>query len=348
MFSAKCGHAPKTDIEAAFRRAAVAQPNWDKYGGDARANLLERFADNLEALRPELVAILCREAGKTIPDAVDEVREAVEFLPLLRRPGPGKIRAGRFPSRSHRGKQRVKTRRARRIRMHQSVEFSPGDFLWPDLRRPRRGKCGGRQARRGNAHSSPAKTVRLLHAAGVPDAVCNLLIGDGAIGERMVRHPLSAGVAFTGSTETARRINRALADKEGPIAPLIAETGGQNAMIVDSTALLEQVTDDVIRSAFLSAGQRCSALRALYLQEEIADQALTLVRGAMDELRVGDPTRIETDLGPIISESAAGDLQAHISRLRKRGRLLHQAALSPGMRKRLFRRAQSRAYQQHR
>lgn len=318
----------EADIEAAFRRAAAAQPNWDKYGGDARANLLERFADNLEALRPELMAILCREAGKTIPDALDEVREAVDFcryyaaqarerfVPGVSLPGP--------------------TGESNELKLGGRGVFvciSPWNF-------PLAIFCGqicaalaaGNAVVAKPAEETPfiaCEAVRLLHAAGVPDAVCNLLIGDGAIGERMVRHPLSAGVAFTGSTETARRINRALADKEGPIAPLIAETGGQNAMIVDSTALLEQVTDDVIRSAFLSAGQRCSALRALYLQEEIADQALTLVRGAMDELRVGDPTRIETDLGPIISESAAGDLQAHISRLRKRGRLLHQTALSP-------------------
>lgn len=314
-------------IEAAFRRAAGAQSDWDKAGGDMRAKLLERFADNLEALRPELIAILCREAGKTIPDAVDEVREAVDFCRYYaaqarERFGDGIVLPG--PT----GESNELKLGGRGV----FVCISPWNF-------PLAIFCGQVCAAlaAGNAVvAKPAEetpiiareAVRLLHAAGVPGEVCNLLIGDGAVGERMVRHPLSAGVAFTGSTETARRINQAMAEKPGPIAPLIAETGGQNAMIVDSTALLEQVTDDVIRSAFLSAGQRCSALRALYLQEEIADQAIVLIRGAMDELRIGDPSRIETDLGPIISESAAGALQAHIGDLRKRGRLLHQAALS--------------------
>ena len=140
-------------------------------------------------------------------------------------------------------------------------------------------------------------------------------------------HTAAAGVAFTGSTATAWKINQALAARKAPIAPLIAETGGQNAMIVDSTALLEQVTDDVIQSAFLSAGQRCSALRVLYLQEEIADKAIRLISGAMDELSIGDPTRIETDVGPIISHAAAADLRAHVDDYRNKGKLLHEVQL---------------------
>ena len=317
----------EADVEIALRRAAAAQPNWNKAGGDNRASLLERFADNLEAARPELIAILCREAGKTIPDAVDEVREAVDFCRYYAAQARDKFTAGiALPGPT--GESNELKLGGRGV----FVCISPWNF-------PLAIFCGqicaalaaGNAVVAKPAEETPiiaCEAVRLLHAAGVPDAVCNLLIGDGALGERLVRHPLSAGVAFTGSTETARRINRAMADKEGPIAPLIAETGGQNAMIVDSTALLEQVADDVIRSAFLSAGQRCSALRVLYLQEEIADQAIALIRGAMDELHVGDPSQIETDIGPIISQSAAADLQSHIDKLRERGRLLHQAALS--------------------
>lgn len=314
-------------VEEAFRRAAAAQSDWNQAGGGFRANLLERFAENLEALRPELVAILCREAGKTIPDAVDEVREAVDFCRYYAAQAREKFAGGvSLPG---------PTGESNELRLGGRGVFvcvSPWNF-------PLAIFCGqicaalaaGNAVVAKPAEETPiiaCEAVRLLHAAGVPGEVCNLLIGDGAVGERMVRHPLSAGVAFTGGTETAHRINRTLAEKAGPITPLIAETGGQNAMIVDSTALLEQVTDDVIRSAFLSAGQRCSALRALYLQEDIADQAIALIRGAMDELRVGDPARIETDLGPIISAAAAADLQTHIAALRKRGRLLHQAPLA--------------------
>ena len=163
------------------------------------------------------------------------------------------------------------------------------------------------------------KAVQLLLDAGVPGDVLHLVMGGGSIGAALVAHRNTAGVVFTGSTETARKINRTLAARDAPIAPLIAETGGQNAMIVDSTALLEQVTDDVIASAFLSAGQRCSALRVLYLQEEIADEAIAMIRGAMKELRVGDPSNLATDVGPVISEAAAADLQDHIDDLTERG-----------------------------
>ncbi len=317
----------ETEVEAAFQRAAAAQPEWDRAGGDSRATLLENFATQLQARRPELIAILCREAGKTIPDAVDEVREAVDFCRYYAAQAREKFAQG-IPLPGPTGESNVLRLAGRGV----FVCISPWNF-------PLAIFCGQVCAAlaAGNAVlAKPAgetpiiawEAVRLMHAAGVPSAVCNLLPGDGALGERMLPHRLCAGVAFTGGTETARRINRVLAEKEGPITPLIAETGGQNAMIVDSTALLEQVTDDVVQSAFLSAGQRCSALRVLYLQEEIADQALALIRGAMDELRVGDPSRIETDIGPIISAKAAAELEAHIAGLRARGRVLHQAKLT--------------------
>ncbi len=314
-------------IDAAFQRASAAQPNWDRIGGGERARLLERFADNLEAARPKLVAILCREAGKTLPDAVDEVREAVDFCRYYGTKAREQFTLGTaLPG---------PTGESNELRLGGRGVFvciSPWNF-------PLAIFCGQLCAALAAGNSVVAKpaeetpviasqAMRLLRAAGVSEAVCDLLIGGGAVGAEMVRHPLAAGVAFTGGTETARKINRALAARPGPIIPLIAETGGQNAMIVDSTALLEQVADDVIRSAFASAGQRCSALRVLYLQEDIAEPAIAMIRGAMDELRVGDPSRIETDLGPIISESAASRLLAHIEALRGRDRLLHQTPLS--------------------
>ena len=161
-----------------------------------------------------------------------------------------------------------------------------------------------------------AATVRLMHAAGLPTGALQLVLGDGTIGARLVAHRAVAGVVFTGSTAAARAIARALAAKDGPIVPLIAETGGINAMIVDATALPEQVADDVVTSAFRSAGQRCSALRLLLVQEDSAGRVLDMVAGAAGELRVGDPRDIATDVGPVIDAEARDRLLAHTAALR--------------------------------
>jgi RHH-type proline utilization regulon transcriptional repressor/proline dehydrogenase/delta 1-pyrroline-5-carboxylate dehydrogenase len=164
-----------------------------------------------------------------------------------------------------------------------------------------------------------ANVIALAHAAGVPDTVLHYLPGDGALGAALVRHPLAAGVVFTGSFATAQSINRALAARDGAIVPLIAETGGQNAMFVDSTALLEQLTDDVVRSAFGSAGQRCSALRLLLLQREIAEPALVMIRGSVRELAIGDPADPATDVGPLIEAGAVTTLTGYVEALRAQG-----------------------------
>ena len=156
-----------------------------------------------------------------------------------------------------------------------------------------------------------ALAVELMHSAGMPRDVVQVLPGDGSVGAALVAHPLISGVAFTGSTDTARAINRALANRDGPIIPFIAETGGQNAMIVDSSALPEQVTRDVVASSFQSAGQRCSALRVLFLQDEVADGMLAMIKGAMEALTLGDPRDLATDLGPVIDEEAKTALDAH-------------------------------------
>ena len=175
-----------------------------------------------------------------------------------------------------------------------------------------------------------AFAVRLLHQAGVPGDVLHLLTGTGeAIGAPLVGDARVAGVAFTGSTETARQINLVLARRLGPIVPLIAETGGQNAMIVDSSALAEQVVVDVLTSAFESAGQRCSSLRLLYVQDDIADRLLAMLKGAMAELMVSDPALLATDVGPIIDAAAQGELDRHAQRMMHEGRLLYQCSLSP-------------------
>jgi RHH-type proline utilization regulon transcriptional repressor/proline dehydrogenase/delta 1-pyrroline-5-carboxylate dehydrogenase len=167
-----------------------------------------------------------------------------------------------------------------------------------------------------------------MHEAGVPGEVLQLLPGDGeTVGAPLVNHPLVGGVAFTGSTETAHAIHKAMANKRGPIVPLIAETGGQNTMIVDSSALPEQVVSDTIASAFQSAGQRCSALRVLYLQSDIADKTIEMLTGAMAELAVGDPARLCTDVGPVIDAASLEILETHAARMAKESRLIYQCAL---------------------
>jgi RHH-type proline utilization regulon transcriptional repressor/proline dehydrogenase/delta 1-pyrroline-5-carboxylate dehydrogenase len=182
-----------------------------------------------------------------------------------------------------------------------------------------------------------AAAVRLLHQAGVPGDVLHFLPGDGArLGKTMLSHPALAGVAFTGSTETAVLINRALAAREGPIPALIAETGGMNAMIVDSTALPEQVARDVMSSAFDSAGQRCSALRVLFLQEDIADRMLDQILGAIDELRLGDPFDLATDIGPVIDEEARANLAAHAERMTREATLLKKLPLDSSLQNGVF------------
>jgi RHH-type proline utilization regulon transcriptional repressor/proline dehydrogenase/delta 1-pyrroline-5-carboxylate dehydrogenase len=176
------------------------------------------------------------------------------------------------------------------------------------------------------------RMAKLILQAGLNPDVFSLLPGDGEVGARIVSHPDVAGVAFTGSTEVARLINRALADKDGPIVPLIAETGGQNAMIVDSSALPEQVVDDVLLSAFGSAGQRCSALRVLYLQEDIADKTIHMLKGAMQELRLGNPMDLSSDVGPVIDEEALSNLIRHREALEGFGRFIAEAPLSDDLR----------------
>ncbi len=170
--------------------------------------------------------------------------------------------------------------------------------------------------------------MRLLHEAGIPDSVLHLLPGDGGIGAALVAQRDIAGVVFTGSTEVARAINRALAAKDGPIVPLIAETGGINAMIADATALPEQVADDVVTSAFRSAGQRCSALRMLFVQEDVADRMIEMIVGAARELQIGDPRDVATHIGPVIDADAKARLEAHIARMKTIARL-HFAGTAP-------------------
>ena len=315
------------EVDRAFALAAREQPAWNAAGAEFRASLLREVADRLEQNRGRFVSPLVREAGKTLPDAVAEVREAVDFCRYY---AAEAVRAFAEP-----GSLPGPTGESNQLSLHGRGVFvciSPWNFpLAIFLGQVAAALAAGNAVIAKPAEETPLiafETVRLMHEAGIPVNVLQLLPGDGTLGEALVGHPQTSGVAFTGSTATARRVNRTLAGRDAAIAPLIAETGGQNVMFVDSTALLEQVTDDVIQSAFGSAGQRCSALRVLYLQKDIADKAMDMIAGAMDELRVDNPATLETDVGPIISQAAAAELQSHIDALVSTGAHRHCAPLT--------------------
>ncbi|MGH8231726.1 MAG: bifunctional proline dehydrogenase/L-glutamate gamma-semialdehyde dehydrogenase PutA, partial [Steroidobacteraceae bacterium] len=306
-------------IDAALGTAVDAAPAWAEVEVEARAGLLERAADGYEQDLPRLLALIVREAGKTLPNAVGEVREAVDFLRYY----AAQIRS-QFDHASHRPLGSVAC-------------ISPWNFPLAIFT----GQVAAALAAGNTVLAKPAeqtcaiaaRAVMLLHQAGIPPAVLQLLPGDGErVGARLVADARIDGVVFTGSTDAARAIARAIAPR-GDV-PLIAETGGQNAMIVDSTALPEQVVADVLRSAFDSAGQRCSALRVLCLQREIADSTLSMLEGAMRELRVGDPADPATDVGPLIDAAARDQIAAHIGALS--GRVRCQSPLSDECRRGVF------------
>jgi RHH-type proline utilization regulon transcriptional repressor/proline dehydrogenase/delta 1-pyrroline-5-carboxylate dehydrogenase len=315
------------EIAAAFDAAAGAQPRWNAAGGAGRAAILDTAADLLEANRAEFLDLLVREAGKTWPDAVAEVREAADFC-----------RYYALQARQHfAGPRRLEgpTGELDELILQGRGVFaciSPWNFpLAIFAGQVTAALAAGNAVVAKPAEPTPliaARCVALLHGAGVPTGALHLVPSAGrAFGESAFAHPALAGVALTGSTATALTINRALAARPGAIVPFIAETGGLNAMIVDSTALPEQVVDDVVTSAFMSAGQRCSALRLLFLQEDIADPVLEMLGGAMDELVIGDPADPKTDVGPVISAAAAEALQLHVETMRREARILKACTL---------------------
>jgi RHH-type proline utilization regulon transcriptional repressor/proline dehydrogenase/delta 1-pyrroline-5-carboxylate dehydrogenase len=315
--------ATEAEIEAAMTSAARAQHAWNATPAAARAACLEKAADMLEQGRGLFLHLLVREAGKTLPDAIAEIREAVDFCRYYAARGRELFAAPQELG-GPVGERNLLTFQGRGV----FACISPWNF-------PLAIFTGQITAAlmAGNAvvaKPAPATTLiahamtRLLHDAGIPREVLQLAPADGPLfGAAGLAHPALAGVAFTGSTATAATINRTLAAREGPIVPLIAETGGVNAMIVDSTALPEQVVDDVVASAFTSAGQRCSALRVLYLQEEVADRVLEMLIGAMKCLVIGDPADPATDVGPVISAQARQRLLQHAQRMQGEAKLLY-------------------------
>lgn len=317
------------DLETAVTRAQAAQHAWDRLGGAERGKILRAMGDAIEENRDAFADLLVREAGKTLADIIAEVREAVDFCRYyaaraeeqfgdpINLPGPT----------------------GEKNQLHLAGR---GTFLciapWNFPLAIFVGQIAAALAAGNAVIAKPAEqtplvawyAVKLFHKAGVPADVLHLVLGDGVrVGAPLVADERVSGVAFTGSTETAKIINRTLANRDGAIAPLIAETGGQNAMIVDSTALPEQVSDDVILSAFGSAGQRCSALRVLFVQDSVADKVIEMLKGALKEQAVGDPAKLTTDIGPIIDQEALDRLKDHCARMEKEAKLVAVADMEP-------------------
>ena len=339
-------------IEAALATTAAAAVDWDTTPAEERAAILERAADLIEARRPEFMALCVREAGKTLPDALGEVREAVDLLryyalearrlfgAAIELPGPT-------------GEKNTLALHGRGV----FVCISPWNFPLAIFL----GQIGAALAAGNAVIAKPAEqtpliacaAVQVLLAAGLPPAVIALLPGDGAsVGAPLVADTRVAGVCFTGSTQVAKSIQRSLAARQGPaekappgdwrgdargdfrgstIVPFIAETGGLNALIADSSALPEQLVRDVMQSAFNSAGQRCSALRALFVQEEIAARVMRLLAGAMETLRLGDPGDLATDIGPVIDQAALAMLTRHEEKLAREAKLIGKASCPEGL-----------------
>ena len=308
--------ATEADVDNALTWAHQAAPQWAATAPVERAAALLRAADLLEEQMPQLLGLLMREAGKTAANAIAEVREAVDFL------------------RYYAAQAQASFSNATHVPLGPVVCISPWNFPLAIFM----GQVAAALATGNTVLAKPAEqtpgvakaAVDLMVAAGVPADALQLMHGAGeTVGAALVAQPGVAGVVFTGSTQVAKIIQRALAAKDGPIVPLIAETGGINAMLVDSTALPEQVADAVVQSAFRSAGQRCSALRLLCVHEAIADGVIEMIRGAARELVVGDPAQLATDVGPVIDREAFDNIGRHVARLEREARDLLPPAAVP-------------------
>ncbi len=317
------------DVERIIKQAVQSFEDWDNTSADERASCLERAADLLETHTPELLALLVREAGKSLSDCIPEIREAVDFCRYYAHqarldfsnpqemPGP--------------------TGELNEVSLHGRGVFaciSPWNFpLAIFMGQITAALAAGNSVIAKPAEQTPliaARAIEILHEAGVPIDVVQLLPGDGAnVGKPLVDDERICGIAFTGSTLTAKLIQQGLADRKGAIVPFIAETGGQNAMIVDSSALPEQVVSDAVFSAFRSAGQRCSALRVLFIQNDIMEGVCEMLAGATMELKVGDPGLLANDVGPVIDQKALDLLNAHAKRMDKEALKLCEAPLNP-------------------
>ena len=303
-----------TPATSAIATALSAFHDWNARGGAERARVLRAMADKLQAHHDPLVQLIAQEAGRNLQDAIDELREAVDFCRYYAAEAE-RLFAGAIALPSPAGETDHLELHGRGV----FVCISPWNFPLAIFT----GQLAAALAAGNTVVAKPAEqtpriaeaAVQLFYEAGLPKEALQLVLGAGDVGAALVADPRIAGVAFTGSTEVARAINRTLAAKDGPIVPLIAETGGLNGMFVDTTALKEQVVDDVIVSAFNSAGQRCSSLRILFLPHETADEILETLKGAMDALVIGNPANPRTDVGPIIDAEAKANLDKHIAKM---------------------------------
>lgn len=322
--------ATKQHVDLAIALAAKSAQAWSMQPLEERAACLARAADLLAQHQAKLIYLAIREAGKTIPDAAAEVREAIDFCYYYAARARQDLAPKNLPG---------PTGELNRLEMHGRgpiVCISPWNFpLAIFIGQVTAALVAGNPVLAKPAEQTPliaAKAVELLHAAGIPKDVLQFLPGRGEIvGAHLVADSRIQGVMFTGSTETARAINKTLAERQGPIIPLIAETGGQNVMIVDSSALPEQTVMDAIQSAFGSAGQRCSALRVLFIQEDVAAKIIKMLQGAMAELKVGDSSLLVTDIGPVIDNDAKTWLEEHRAQLNTYGKLIYQVAVDPAL-----------------
>jgi len=308
-------HADEAEMKAIVDRAQQAFEAWSNTNVAERADILLKTADALETHRDELIALCTKEAGKTIPDGVAEVREAVDFCRYYAARAKDLLADGTLESRGV-------------VLCISPWNFPLAIFL---------GQVSAAIVAGNTVVAKPAeqtslialRTIEIMHECGLPQGVVEAVIARGSkVGQNIVPDLRIQAIMFTGSTETGSWISQKLAERGGDPVPLIAETGGQNCMVVDSTALPEQVVDDVIASGFQSAGQRCSALRVLFIQEEVADKVITMIKGAMQELHVGDPAYLSTDVGPVIDEKALGALNEHVDYLKARA-TLHYACSGP-------------------
>ena len=323
-----CRTAGPEAIDKALGAAKAACGAFDRLGGEARAAMLDRAADLFEADCAGLMALMVREAGKTLANAQSDLREAVDHLRYAAAGARLKFAAPRL-LKGPTGEENALSLHGRGV----FAAISPWNFPLAIFT----GQIAGALAAGNAVVAKPAeqtplvaaRAMRLMHQAGIPPDVLHLLPGRGeTVGAALVKDPRVDGVSFTGGTETGIAINRALAARDGPIAKLIAETGGLNVLIVDSSALPEQVVDDVLASAFDSAGQRCSALRVLFLQADVAEETVRMLSGAARELKIGDPFDYATDVGPVIDEEARATLEAHKARMRKDAHELLDLSLS--------------------
>lgn len=328
----RLGQVMNANPEIAEKAISIARKNyedWDRLGGEKRCKILQKVADLIEDHRSELIALCIREAGKTLNDAIAEIREAADFCRYY-----GLLAKKHF---AHPELLQGVTGETNHLSLHGRgviLCVSPWNFPLAIFS----GQVAAALAAGNAVIAKPAQqtpliaslAVRLFHEAGVPKEVLHYMPGRGSeIGQYLIDHPDIGGVAFTGSTETAWHINQCLAKKKGVIVPFIAETGGQNTMIVDSSSLPEQVVTDMIASSFQSAGQRCSALRVAYVQEDIADKVISMLKGAMEELYIGNPNKLKTDIGPVIDGNAQKTLLAHAEKMTQDAKLIYKTALQP-------------------